>query len=380
MDDTLVARLLDDIYAAAVDPARVPAMLHGMAGALRSHFADLYTRTDDYSHHYGVAVGLDEADYQGEFLGVWSRRNVWGKKHPVRVAGEIVTTRQMVTRHELLQSEMYNEYLRPRGLHEGLRLALWAGDGAIEDMSLLRPWSAGPFEGDDIRLARALLPHLQRGAAVARRLRDADRLAEAGLSALDHLAHAVFLLDGVGRIVRMNAAAERLIAAHDGLEAGPAGLAASCSAAQAALFRLTGLAAGLGGGPALSGSLRLARPSGRPDLVVIALPAREMPGWGVTAPRGVLVIASDPSQAAGADAARLQRLYALTAAEAGLARDLLAGHDVAGIARLSGRSVATIRTHLARLLQKTGTTRQVDLVRLLLSLPLPDRRTAADGD
>src|SRR5665213_1101171 len=119
----------------------------------------------------------------------------------VRLAGEIVTTGQMVPKQDLLRSEMYNEYLHPRDLHEGLRLAIRAGDGAIEDISLLRPWSAGPFEGEDLRLASMLLPHLQRGAAVARRLRQADAIAETGLAALDSVPHAVFLLDGRGRVL-----------------------------------------------------------------------------------------------------------------------------------------------------------------------------------
>jgi DNA-binding CsgD family transcriptional regulator len=369
MDEQLIARVMDDIYAAALDPGHVPVMLHGLARAFRSHFADSYTRTEDYSRHYGVAVGLDEADYRDEFLGVWSRRNVWGKKHPVRVAGEIVSTGQMVPKRDLLRSEMYNEYLRPRGLHEGLRLAVWAGDGAIEDISLLRPWSAGPFEGEDIRLARTLLPHLQRAASVARRLRQSDTIAETGLAALDSVAHAVFLLDGAGRVLRMNAAAESLTTARDGLEATAAGLTAR--GAGAALARLVAQAAGAGGAPPLSGSLRLPRSSGRADLVAIALPASQAPGWGLTAPRGVLLIASDPAASAGAGSAQLQALYALTPSEAALALDLLAGREVGEIARLRGRSVATIRTHLARLLEKTGTARQVDLIRLLLRVPLP---------
>jgi DNA-binding CsgD family transcriptional regulator/PAS domain-containing protein len=373
MNEHLVAQVMDDIYSAALAPAHVPAMLSGLGRVFRSHFADSYTRTEDYTRHYGVAVGLDPADYQDEFLGVWSRRNVWGKKHPVRLAGEIVTTGQMVPKRDLLRSEMYNEYLHPRGLHEGLRLAIRAGDGAIEDISLLRPWSAGPFEGEDIRLASMLLPHLQRGAAVARRLRQADAIAETGLAALDSVPHAVFLLNGSGRVLRMNSAAEAMAADHDGLEVTAAGLAPTDVAASAALNCLVLQAAGAAAEPRTSGSLRLRRRSGRPDLVAIAHPTGQPAGWGLTDPRGVLVIASDPAARSVADAKQLQALYALTPAEATVALDLLAGRDVSEIARHRGRSVATIRTQLGRLLEKTGTTRQVDLVRLLLRLPLPGR-------
>ncbi len=376
MDERLIARVMDDIYAAALAPAHVPTMLHGLSRVFRSHFADSYTRSDDYTRHHGVAVGLDQADYQDEFLGIWSRRNVWGKKHPVRLAGEIVTTGQMVPKQDLLRSEMYNEYLHPRGLHEGLRLAIWAGDGTIEDISLLRPWSAGPFEGEDIRLAHMLLPHLQRGATVARRLRRADALAETGLAALDAVAHAAFVLDGAGRVLHMNGTAERLAAGRDGLEITAAKLAATSAAAAPALARLTLLAAGTADAPPLSGNLRLQRPSGRPDLVVIAQPVGQAEGWALATPRGVLLIASDPSAEGAASSGQLQALYALTPAEATVALDLLIGREVAEIARHRGRSVATIRTHLARLLEKTGTNRQVDLIRVLLRVPFSGRAGA----
>jgi DNA-binding CsgD family transcriptional regulator len=49
---------------------------------------------------------------------------------------------------------------------------------------------------------------------------------------------------------------------------------------------------------------------------------------------------------------------------------LLAGFDLREIAQRSGRSFNTVRTHLARLLAKTDTRRQSDLVRLLARLPL----------
>lgn len=61
----------------------------------------------------------------------------------------------------------------------------------------------------------------------------------------------------------------------------------------------------------------------------------------------------------------LRSLFGLTPAEGDLARDLLTGATILEIARRNGRSAATLRTHLARLFGKTGTGRQVDLVRLL---------------
>jgi DNA-binding CsgD family transcriptional regulator len=63
----------------------------------------------------------------------------------------------------------------------------------------------------------------------------------------------------------------------------------------------------------------------------------------------------------------LRDLYGLTQREADIAADLLQGHRVSDIARLRELSVNTVRTHLKRLLEKTGTTRQADLLRVLVA-------------
>ena len=111
----------------------------GLARAFRSHFADSFERSFDYSRFGGIAYGLDAADYNEVFLGVWVKRNVWGSRRPTVRAGDVVATRDITPVAELMRSEMYGEFLAPRDLHEGLRLDIWAGEGSIEDISLLRP-------------------------------------------------------------------------------------------------------------------------------------------------------------------------------------------------------------------------------------------------
>lgn len=64
-------------------------------------------------------------------------------------------------------------------------------------------------------------------------------------------------------------------------------------------------------------------------------------------------------------------LYGLTAAEARTATALLAGEGPREIAEQLGIGVATVRTHLHRVFDKTGATRQSDLVRLLMAHASP---------
>ncbi|OLC82550.1 MAG: hypothetical protein AUH72_06460 [Acidobacteria bacterium 13_1_40CM_4_65_8] len=63
----------------------------------------------------------------------------------------------------------------------------------------------------------------------------------------------------------------------------------------------------------------------------------------------------------------LRDLYRLTEREADVAADLLQGLSVNDIARHRGLSVHTVRTRLKRLLEKTRTTRQPELLSLLVA-------------
>jgi DNA-binding CsgD family transcriptional regulator len=371
MDNDALGEAIGLVYDVPLDPAALPRLLTCLSGLFNAHFADSFQRTADRRQFGGTAIGLDSADYNDVFLGVWVNRNVWSERRPTRRAGDIVTTREMMPVAELRRSEMYNDYLGPRDLDEGLRLDIWAGDGWVEDISLLRAWSAGPYTASELRLAGLLLPHLRRSHAVGRRLRDAQRLSAASLEALDPLPTAILMLDPGGRLLHANRAAHALLAAADGLSATRSGL----TAAQPALTRdLQAMlaAAGTAGPARRSGALRLSRPSGGPDLVAVALPLR--PSMAVThldLPGGpaVLLCVTDPTAGAGWPERQLARLFGLTQAEAGLASDLLAGRDLRDIAERKGRSIHTVRTHLARLMAKTETGRQAELLRLLAHLP-----------
>jgi DNA-binding CsgD family transcriptional regulator len=83
----------------------------------------------------------------------------------------------------------------------------------------------------------------------------------------------------------------------------------------------------------------------------------------------ILVCVTDPDAASRLPVRQLAELFGLTAAEGALAADLLAGKEPREIADASGRSINTVRTHLAKLMAKTNVNRQSDLMRLLARLP-----------
>ena len=361
---------LDAIYDAAVAPATWPAALKSLADLFHCSFADRFQRDHNRTHHRGVAHGIDDADYQTLFLDTWAKRNVWSNRRPTTTAGEIVTTRDILPADELVGTEMFNDYLDQRDLHDGMRLALWAGLEGIEDISLLRPFSIGAFTSAETETAARLLPHLRRAAAISRRMQAAEAEASGSRAALDSTHQPMILLQPDGRIAHANAAALDVLRRADGLVYADGGLAGATSGVTARIRALVHRAAGLRT-RALAGSMWLPRPSGDPalGLVIVPLDRDRDRDWLLPSPPAMLASIADPSARPVLAGTHLAALFALTPAEAALAHDLLDGETVIAIARRTGRSVNTVRTHLSRLMTKTGTTRQADLTRLLLAFP-----------
>ena len=81
----------------------------------------------------------------------------------------------------------------------------------------------------------------------------------------------------------------------------------------------------------------------------------------------VMAVFADPEREFHTDEDSLRRLYGLTRAEARLAGCLVRGDRIEEAAEHLKVSTSTARTHLKHIFSKTGTKRQTDLVRLLLS-------------
>lgn len=356
LDESRISKVLDAVYEAAVDASAWPEALGQLCTLFDSHFADLFARTTDWNEMHGLAVGLDQADYEDQFLGRWSKRNVWSQANPAQFAGEVRPTWQMVSKQAVLSSPIYNEYLKPRDLNEGMRLVLWAGDRWLQHISLIRPWSAGPFGNDEMATGRMLLPHLQRASAASRGLRGLDALA-----AFDTLDRPAFLLDAQGRVMRQNAACDALLTSPGGLTVRARYLEAADGDDTMRLGAAVARAGSIGRTVA-SASIVTMQQAG---LALTILPVRDRADRDLPAPRAVLVLVSMAQPRPPLTGRALEMRFGLTRAEADLAGGLLGGQALSDLAATRGRSVHTLRAQLARVMVKTGTSRQGELIAML---------------
>jgi len=281
----------------------------------------------------------------------------------------VYTGEQLIESEQFRKTEFYNDYVVPNRIvrHFGSPLALhprW-----VSNLSSHRPGNREPFGSVEIDLLKVLFPHLQRAIQLHRRFEELEGRHRASLEALNRLPVGVIMLDKSGRIVATNREAERLLHQNDGLFATSHGIRAS---GQNYSRELHGMIAGAaktaeGEGTAAGGLLALPRPSGKRSLTVLVAPAgRNSFSTDVKTP-SVILIVTDPEKKLDSLARTLARLYDLTAAESRVAELLMQGETVVRTAERLGVSHNTARTHLQRIYQKTNTSHQGDLIRVLVS-------------
>jgi DNA-binding CsgD family transcriptional regulator/PAS domain-containing protein len=291
------------------------------------------------------------------------------------VPGTVLRAEAVLSDRDLRRTEYFADWLRPQGIGAGGFAMLATPGGAPLVLSIARSPARGHLDGEELATLRLLVPHLERALAVDQHLERFADERRASESALDLLEVAVVLVDQAGKPVHMNRRAHGLLQADDGFGVSCEGLRGATPEATAALRRCvadavrTGEGRGLGAG----GAAVLPRPSGRRALTAMVTPIaperwRTLPSTAFAA-----VLISDPDAVAAPPVTALRRLWGLTGAEAVLAREMVAGHSLHDAAAHLGVTVATARSQLARVFAKTGTDRQADLMRMLVTA-LPQLR------
>lgn len=196
-----------------------------------------------------------------------------------------------------------------------------------------------------------------------------DRAREAATrAALDRLEIAVVLVDERGGVAQCNRAAAELLDREPALRIGPAGgLEADSPEVQRRLARIVARMVGASHDPAsrLSEHLEVPREGTKP-LRLLAVPLH---GGAELTGRACAVFLSDPDAGVVLPEEVLRRHYGLTHAESRVAARLLRGLGADGVAQELGVTRETVRSHIKRLYAKIGTTRQCDLVALVLRGP-----------
>lgn len=219
-------------------------------------------------------------------------------------------------------------------------------------------------------LKRGLLRAIQRSRLEESRgealpVRSSVQMAAVGL--LDRLSMGIIMTERDGRVRLVNELARGVVEAKDGLIIDRAGIIRANSIDQThalhAMIRLCTDGAP-GESVPVDGTLgiSLSRPSGKPPLLLLAAPVGKQYS-------GVVLFVTDPDQPLVIMPETLVSLYGLSLAESRLVLGLVAGKQIETVSEESGTSIHTLRTQLKSVFRKTGTRRQSEVVKLVLTGP-----------
>ena len=382
--EELVLSLINDVYAAATDPQhwtvtirRIVEAVGGSSGQLVSPTAQVLTQLWA-THGFDPNVMVPYAEYYHE-VDLWTHETEALRLPPCTA----LTGEQMVDEATFLQSEYFNDFLKPNDFHR--IVACFIDDGASgarpkTSLSVYRPPGSKPFGDDAVRLLNLLSPHVRRAVQFHWRIADLEHRRATDTKALERLSVGVILLDETVQVTYMNPAARRFVDRGDGLTIAQGQLTACDSTDAIQLSRLLGQTADattrVQG--CSSGTMAITRSNGSVPYHLTAMP---VPGREVFAVgrkhTAVIVLVSERGPSLQGNVEAVARAFGLSPAETRLLRALVEGRPLKKAAGELGIAVNTAHTQLCNIFRKTHTHRQIDLLNLVGSMRDADSTLSA---
>lgn len=368
-DRQQLSDLIGLIYDAAIDPSlwecaieRAAYFVGGTGAALICK--DVGARHAAMPHNFGFQgppVALFEPIYptaEPLFLG--------DIEQPIAIT-------DLIPFEELTQTEIYRQWAQPQGFVDFISAVLDRTTISAAIFGVFRHERNGIVDDRARRQMRLIAPHIRRAVLIGRMFEFKAAEVATFVDTLNGLSTGMYLVDAEGRLIHANAAGSAILAASDILGSVGGRLVACDTQIQRTLRDIFAAA---GQGDAALGIKGIAVPligKNGERYVAHALPltsgARRRAGIVHVAAAALFVrraalVASSTSQVIG-------ETFKLTPTEL---RVLLAIVEIGGIPEVAtafGVADTTVRSHVNRLFEKTGVTRQADLVKLVAGYTTP---------
>jgi DNA-binding CsgD family transcriptional regulator len=275
-------------------------------------------------------------------------------------------------------SAYYNEVVRPDGGYDGLVAVPFRKSRHSSFLVVGRMQGQPDFTEADARSIQPIISHLTNATQIRLRLEEAEFVSKQVHRAFDLLDLGVFILDADLRPGFLNKYAENLIRNPDGLSLSRGTLRAQTVQVTNALHRAVNSAIEL----QLNRSrtevdamadavleLEISGPSARPALIATVMPLGLENSERLLSPLArAIVFVRKPDKKPRLDPIKLGNILGLSPRQAALTALLAEGATLVQAAAALGVAFETARWHLRTIFERTGTHRQVDLVRLALQM------------
>ena len=284
---------------------------------------------------------------------------------------ELVHVSSMFSTAELKSSLTYNDFLLPTGAGNSINVHMVGKSDLHVVMLLVRDGSKSDWSSEQLTMIRRLLPHIHQFVRVRQALADTQTGAiSSAAEALTAKRTGIVLLDSNHRIVEVNDYARQLLISGDTLSAKAGFLVAQYPNETAIQNLLLPNSSASQSASRRGGSMLLQGTDGSRLVVHVAPYSRNdrVNSDGVLdVAYAVLIV--DPWERFNVDADVVANALDLTPVQARVIAALASGATVNEIAKQSFRTEATIRWHLKQMMARFGYSSQVELIRLVLTLP-----------
>jgi DNA-binding CsgD family transcriptional regulator len=363
-EQTRVDQIVEHLYAGAMDSCVWRQAINGIADWLGCAGGILFAANPTTQVIIRDEISRGDPKIMQTYRQHWvstDMRITAGANMPI---GEPHNERQLVDKRTWDRSPLLNEFLLPSDYP--FMLATWLHKSASKVVALTFEGSfhRGPFDENDTRKLKRVIPHVQRALQVRDRLEAHEVRAATLISVVEKSNTGVIVLDQKGRILEATGAAERLLMSEPGIRRAsdrtlwlrePAG-------SQLREWVMTGLPPS----SHASGFLSVPRQNGLASISLVVTPMPRLPTlWTAADPRW-LVFVFDPERRLSPSAALISSELGISAREGEIAVLLSLGHTLPSVATRLGISLHTVRVHLKHIFEKTGIHSQGELIRRVL--------------
>lgn len=321
-------------------------------------------------------IKLYDYGYSPEY---WYEYQQYAEEHPIMPAvqlmqvGEVTTIALACGDEAFFSSRVYREFFEPRGQCDFIGLMALRTGSRIGYLHTCRDFVQPRYDNDQIRIFNLLSKHICRAMQISD-LFDLQAMQIAALEqTLNGLSAGVFLCDDQGKVVYMNHAAENQLSNSGVFRMNKQHLSpVDRRIAQqftSAFSDAMNDEADINPHPH---SIALPNNNGS-GLVATILPLGKGDRKNLSKPfsASAAVFVQDPAVLPLFPGEAFAKLYGLTGGELRVALAMDPEHKLEDVAEMLGIGLQTVKTHLQHIFQKTGTSRQAELVALMSRASVP---------
>jgi DNA-binding CsgD family transcriptional regulator/PAS domain-containing protein len=273
--------------------------------------------------------------------------------------GKAVNPINLIGRDDYERGRFYKEWSAPQRYHDYLGSVLLRQPNAIYTIAFGRTTDLPLFNQSDHEKLEILTPHVTRALQISEKLNTFEREKAELLSTIDALTTPIILIDSDRVIRQINSAAIALMEQEKGIT----NQGGKLRFAEPGVEQEFRSACGVKHGHAAI--LRAMLKNGM-QVHLLAHYVRDSGGSSQIEDERTLVVIDWPKTKTVPIGENVRSRFGLTISELRVLLLLIDGRSITSVATDLGVSQNTIKTHIARMFDKTGTNRQQDLIRTVL--------------